>query len=279
MKKLVLLLTLAAVVLSACGAKAGDTRKAKGDNMPQVYVSAGTFRMGGLDADKQPDEQPDHKVSLNAFWMDKTEVTNAMYLRCVNDGVCEPPRDFTSATQKSYFNNPQFDNYPVINVTWEDAKAYCQWVGRRLPTEAEWEYAARGTTLFRFPWGDADATPSLANYDYQLRDTAAVGSYPDGASPFGVLDLGGNVWEYTADYYLQTYYRNSPESNPTGPEKPGPNGQQRVVRGGSWADNAKEMRVANRGFILAPDLSADKLSQSYLGEANNRTGFRCVSDK
>jgi serine/threonine-protein kinase len=152
-------------------------------------------------------------------------------------------------------------------------------VGRRLPTEAEWEYAARGTTLFRFPWGDADAGPSLANYDYQLRDTAAVGSYPDGASPFGVLDLGGNVWEYTADYYLQTYYRNSPEANPTGPEKPGPNGQQRVVRGGSWADSAKEMRVANRGFMLAPDLSADKLSQSYLGEANNRTGFRCVSDK
>jgi formylglycine-generating enzyme required for sulfatase activity len=260
-------------------AKAGDERSAKADGMAQVFIPDGSFQMGGVDSDAQPDEKPLHKVTLTGFWMDKVEVTNYMYSLCVQAGACDPPREFKSATRDNYFTSPDFQDYPVIYVSWQDANNYCTWAGRRLPTEAEWEYAARGSADYRrFPWGEESPTNSLANYDYQFGDTTRVGSFPSGASPFGVLDLAGNVWEWVSDFYSPTYYSGAPEANPTGPVA-GANGPRKVIRGGSWADGFKELRVSNRGFSLAPDLTADSKSEAYMGQANDHIGIRCAANK
>lgn len=262
----------------AQNAQAGDTRNSATDGMIQIFVPANVFRMGGLDNDAQDDEKPDRKVTLSAFWIDKVEVTNAMYNLCVQAGACETPREFKSATQERYFGNPDFNDFPVVFVNWEDAKAYCAWAGRRLPSEAEWEYAARGTDYRRFPWGDASPTNQLANYDNIFRDTQRVGSFPNGASSFGALDMAGNVWEWVADFYSPNSYTSAGDTNPMGPATAGVNGPRRVIRGGSWADNFKDLRVSNRGFALAPDLSADSRSEAYMGEAKNSIGFRCAAN-
>ncbi len=189
------------------------------DGMPQVYVPAGTVRMGGLDvhADDR-DELPAHDVSLDAFWIDKLEVTNAMYMLCVQAGACTPPEDWASDRRPSYFNNEEYKDYPVVHVTWDQAVTYCAWGERRLPTEAEWERAARGDDFRNYPWGDEPPTERYANFDRLVRDTSRVGSYAAGASPFGALDMAGNVWEWVADLYGIEYYSISPEHNPTGPE-------------------------------------------------------------
>lgn len=290
MKKMFVLLLAFTLLLSACGGSqpgglgTGDVGKTKEktsqkDKMKMIYIAGGTFQMGGLNDNAQPDEEPDHKVTLKGFWLDQTEVTNAQYALCVAAGVCEIPRELKSATRPSYYGNPEFADYPVIYVTWNQAKTYCEWAGRRLPTEAEWEYAARGNDFRNFPWGDAEPTEELANFGYKNKDTVKVGSYPKGASPFGILDMAGNVWEWVADFYSSTYYQKSPAENPTGPDKPGPNGLQMVLRGGSWADDIIELRVSNRGFALAQNLEADKLSNAYAGQANDRTGFRCAADE
>lgn len=253
----------------------GDETTSSVDGMAQVYLPGGKFQMGGFDTDAQPDEKPTHAVSLNPFWMDKVEVTNGMYQLCVKAGVCQLPRQLRSAGQENYFTNADFADYPVVYVSWEDAKTYCEWAGRRLPTEAEWELAARGTGDYRrFPWGENSPDGNLANYDYQIRDTTRVGSFPQGASPFGVLDLAGNVWEWVADSYSANYYNQTSEQNPTGPG--GQPGGPKSIRGGSWADNFKDLRVSNRGYAAAPDLGADTKSEAYLGEANDRIGFRCA---
>ncbi len=254
----------------------GDERTVKASGMIQVFVPDGKFNMGGYDPDAQPDEKPGRTVSISAFWMDKVEVTNAMYTLCVNAGVCKPPREIKSATRPSYFNNPDFADYPVIYISWNDADAYCKWVGGRLPTEAEWEYAARGGDYRIYPWGDNAPDKTLANFNYESGDTSRVGSYPNGASAFGVLDMAGNVWEWVSDYYNPAYYASAPAENPQGPEQYSVNGPRKVLRGGSWADGYKELRLANRGYLLAQNLQADPQSQSYQGEFNDHTGFRCV---
>ncbi|MFO7583531.1 MAG: formylglycine-generating enzyme family protein [Anaerolineales bacterium] len=259
-------------------AQLGDERASSVDGMAQVFIPAGSFQMGGLDQDAKANEKPARPVSISAFWMDKLEVTNAMYSLCVQAGVCQLPRDLGSATRPSYFANAEFADYPVIFVSWEDAKTYCNWAGRRLPTEAEWEYAARGSDFRRYPWGDQSPTNNLANYDYGVRDTMRVGSYPSGASPFGVLDMAGNVWEWVADFYNESYYEGGPSQDPRGPATASVHGLRRSIRGGSWADAYKEVRVSNRGFSLSPDLTADSKSEKYKGEANNRIGFRCAAD-
>ncbi len=235
----------------------GSTRISEKDGMVMVYVPAGAFQMGSEDGNS--DEKPVHTVTLDAFWIDRTEVTNAQYKRCVDAGGCMPPSSFKSYTRESYYGNPEFDNYPMINVSWTQANTYCAWTGRRLPSEAEWEKAARGTDGRTYPWGNTfdgsklnfcdvncHATDRDSNSDDGYADTAPVGSYPAGASPYGTLDMAGNVWEWVADWY-------------DGPL----NGQARVLRGGAWWVHPKDVRTAGRYF-----------SGPYYSD--NGIGFRCV---
>src|SRR5687768_6020196 len=200
------------------------------DGMPQVFIPTGTFRMGGMDVRAAADEMPSRDVQLDAFWVDQLEVTNAMYLLCVSSGTCTPPQSFKSQRRSDYFNNIEFKDYPVVYVTWGQAKAYCEWAGRRLPTEAEWERAARGDDFRTFPWGEDKADGLLANFNMLVGDTSRVGTYPTGSSPFGVLDMAGNVAEWVNDFYSFNYSL-ADILNPTGPATSA--SLNRVVRGGS----------------------------------------------
>ncbi|MHC1739524.1 MAG: formylglycine-generating enzyme family protein [Anaerolineaceae bacterium] len=221
------------VVLSACVPEQKPTSGVNwlrpADEMLMMNVPAGEFTMG---SEIEPDESPVHTVTLNEFWIDQTEVTTGMYAWCVADGVCKVPVLKTSSFQDSYYGNPQFENFPVIYVTWSDATAYCAWAGSRLPSEAEWEKAARGVDGRTYPWGEEVPTCKLANIQGCKNDTVAVGSYPENASPYGVLDMAGNVWEFVNDWYGETYYSVSPTSNPQGPETG--DGGYVVLRGGAW---------------------------------------------
>jgi len=209
--------------------------------MLQMFVPQGNFSMGSAPGD--PDEQPVHSVYLDAYWIDQTEVTNAMYSLCVKAGTCKQPANMGSKSRSSYYDNAKFANYPVISVSWTDANAYCTWAGRRLPTEAEWEKAARGTDGRTYPWGNEAPTSKLLNFNANIGDTTAVGSYPDGASPYGALDMAGNVWEWVADWFDANYYASSPSSNPPGPDS----GQyQRVLRGGDWQYGPSVVRTTIR---------------------------------
>jgi formylglycine-generating enzyme required for sulfatase activity len=241
----------------------GDTKLSAKDEMTLVYIPAGKFTRGAGDSDKvaYDSEKPQNSIDLNAFWIDRTEITNAMYARCVNASVCRPPQSYESSISNRYYGNPQFDNYPVINITWQDAKNYCQWAGRRLPTEAEWEKAARGTDARVYPWGN-EFGKGLTNFDGSgYSGPTPVGSFPKGASYYGLLDMAGNVWEWVQDWYLDSYYKESPSSNPTGPSS----GHRKVVRGGGWDSKVFYLRVTYR-FGWNIDFYSDKI------------GFRCASN-
>ena len=212
----------------------GDTRTRPADDMEMVYVPAGEFQMGSNDGNS--DERPVHTVALDGFWIDQTEVTNAQHGKCVAAGAC----DASKYADEAGFGDAR---RPVVGVDWSDARDYCDWAGARLPTEAEWEYAARGPESRIYPWGNVFDGTKLnfcdQNCTYKQADesaddgyakTAPVGSYPSGASWLGALDMAGNVWEWVADWYDEDFYEWSPELNPTGPES----GSSRVLRGGSW---------------------------------------------
>ena len=238
------------------------------DGMEMVYVPAGEFLMGSPEGEGSDDEHPQHTVYLDAFWIDKTEVTNTMYQKCVAAGACSPNHDIGAD-----LGGPQ---QPVVGVSWHDANAYCQWADRRLPTEAEWEKTARGTDGRTYPWGnewDVASTRRLnfadknTNYDWAdksaddgFQRTAPVGSYSSGACPYGALDMAGNVWEWVVDWYDSNYYASSPTRNPAGPDS----GQSRVLRGGSWYYGQNFVRSAYRYVGYSPGYR--------LGDI----GFRCA---
>lgn len=211
----------------------------------EVLIPAGPFQMGCGPADGQcaAHENPLHEVRLDAYFIDRHEVTNARYQACVEAGVCTPPYATASATREVYYGNPEFADYPVVNVDWPQADAFCAWEGKRLPSEAEWEKAARGSEDARtYPWGDGAPDKTLLNFDSNVGDTTAVGSYPDGRSPYGVMDMSGNVWEWVSDWYQADAYALASSVNPTGPAS----GEFRVLRGGSWLNDAPFERATVR---------------------------------
>jgi formylglycine-generating enzyme required for sulfatase activity len=275
-----------------------STRVSEKDGMEMVYVPAGEFLMGSTDSDTSAssDEKPQHRVYLDAFWIDRTEVTNEMFEKFVADSGHKTDAEkagkgrvldlaskigIGKETAGANWREPRgpgsytgLDQHPVVQVSWDDAKAYCEWAERRLPTEAEWEKAARGTDSLKFPWRNQNIAGDLLNFaDRKLKEaswadtsvddgykfTAPVGSYPKGASPYRARDMAGNVWEWVADWYGEKYYTSSAAQSPTGPAL----GQERVMRGGSWDDPQVKVRAAKRlGHI--PDFSGADV------------GFRCA---
>jgi formylglycine-generating enzyme required for sulfatase activity len=221
----------------------------------------------GIDRDPEPepDEFPQRAVFLPTFWIDRTEVTNADYRECVDAGVCSAQ----SGGDFNYHNNPAFDDFPVVFVSWDDADTYCRWIGKRLPTEAEWEKAARGTDGRIWPWGNAlkdnvyDPVQRANVGDSVTDGPKQVGSYPKGASPYGALDMAGNVWEWVSDWCSPTYYRDrpDPDTSPPGPTQSGSN-RRKVIRGGSWGTIGVDARTAERNAVPS--------GPSY------DIGFRCV---
>jgi formylglycine-generating enzyme required for sulfatase activity len=253
--------------------QAGATGVWEQDDSVMVYVPAGTFWMGSTSAEIEDAvaacvvnggsetpcrrslgaEGPRHEIYLDAFWIDRTEVTNAQYRKCVEAEVCEEPTtcDWGAPT----YNDDSKADHPAVCVDWNDARTYCQWAGKRLPTEAQWEKAARGTDGRIYPWGDTfdgqlvnfcdihcEFEHKSKDWDDGYADTAPVGSYPGGESPYGAWDLAGNVWEWVSDWYDGNYYSISPNGNPAGPDT----GTYKVLRGGAWNRDWDRTRAAQR---------------------------------
>ena len=236
----------------------GDARVSPIDNMKMVYIPAGEFLMGESDNEFDTQAQPQHKVYLDGYWMDKTEVTQKMYTKCVTEGKCI-----------SRSVEMEGDDHPAVNVYWTDARKYCEWAGRRLPTEAEWEKGARGIDGRIYPWGNEGATCEYAVIDDgsgpgcgQGYSTWPVGSKPKGASPYGLLDMAGNVWEWVADWYGGTYYADSPYENPIGPSS----GYEHILRGGPM-------------YLKSGNQSTFVRVRRGIDEGNFDIGFRCSTSQ
>ncbi|MDT8381106.1 MAG: formylglycine-generating enzyme family protein [Brevefilum sp.] len=263
------------------------------DGMPIILVPAGEFPMGsnGQNADKN--ESPEHQVYLDAFWIHQYEVTNRQFLEYIEQSGLMTYAEiqgwswvFGNGSKKvdgAFWASPAGNgthiedrlDHPVVHTGYLDAVNYCNWAGGRLPTEAEWEKAARGPDSRAFPWGGDPIKESKANFcdvqcsmewsneffDDGYEITAPVGSYPEGSSIYGVMDMAGNVWEWVADYYDGNYYEDSPLDNPTGPEY----GEIYVIRGGSWVSEQQYLSCTTR-YWSEPD------------ETSNDHGFRCVFD-
>jgi formylglycine-generating enzyme required for sulfatase activity len=228
------------------------------DGMELIHIPAGESWEGSGEWDHEynENETPEHRVYLDSFWVYKTEVTNGMYAQCVKDGACAY---HVSPETNPRFFDPLYINHPVVYVTWQDAMDYCAWIGGRLPSEAEWEKAARGTGKNKYPWKEGYPTAENVNAFNTIGDTTPVGSYLSGASYYGVLDMAGNVREWVYDWYDEDYYSYAPRENPMGAET----GTDKVLKGGSYYDTYEHTRIADR--LFHPPESA----------GINR-GFRCI---
>jgi formylglycine-generating enzyme required for sulfatase activity len=226
------------------------------DGIVMVYIPAGQFIMGSDEYDK---ERPVHKIYLDGYWMGKTEVTVKQYMQFVDSTDSHYPAWLemgNSGNIKTGYKDLYKklgaaltgDNYPIVGVSWNDAAAYCEWLSKKsglkfkLSTETQWEKAARGIDGREYPWGDQEPDEDLANFGFCIGKTTSVDLYSQGESPYGLLDMVGNVWEWCNDWYYSDYYNNSPDKNPPGPET----GACRVFRGGGWHNNAKSIRCATR---------------------------------
>ncbi len=222
-----------------------------------VLVPAGEFTMGSLAGD--PDEQPVRQVYVGAFFMDTHQVAVSDYARFLEATHHDSPPEWT------LMNKPTNWNRPVANVDWWETAAYCKWAGKRQPTEAEWEKAARGTDGRTYPWGNEPPTRFHATSGKEVFSNHGTltprGTFEAGKSPYGIYDMAGNVWEWVSDWYDQDYYKSGPLQNPPGPRK----GDSKVVRGGSWGSGPKDLRAANREVHVP----------SFRGFG---TGFRCAKN-
>jgi formylglycine-generating enzyme required for sulfatase activity len=222
--------------------------------MTIICIPEGEFIMGS-DISFSNADKPQHKVFLDTFWIDKTEVTNRMYRECVNAGICSEPEI------GDYYGKPFYDNFPVVWVRWSQANSYCGWAGGRLPTEAEWEKAARGYDGRNYPWGNEGPTCDKSNFAGCSGDISPVDERLRGASPYGVINMAGNVSEWVNDWYGENYYASSPYKNPLGPST----GEFHVFRGGT--------------FETRPDGLLVYWRNSYAGLddwGSSSIGFRCV---
>ena len=242
-----------------------DERINPKDGAVMVYIPEGEFIMGTSDNQIDDlfgqfknwnrswfdDEKPQHHVYLDGYWIYKQEVTVTQYRKFCQEAGREMPKAPSWGWQ---------DDHPVVNISWHDAVAYCQWAGVQLPTEAQWEKAARGTDGRIWPWGNEWDSSKCNNHASAGGGTTPVGSYPSSASRYGVMDMAGNVWEWCADVYDKNYYRDSPSSNPQGPTT----GEEHVLRGGSWRAAPRYIRSTYREW-------------GYPDDWNKFRGFRCVS--
>ncbi len=262
-----------------------------------VLVPAGEFIMGSpLGSDGFPDEAPQRHVFVSSFWIDRYEVTNAAYVRFVHDTAHRIPENAkpTASLWKDWSAIQAIAKHPVVNVSWEDAADYCAWRGARLPTEAEWEKAARGTDGRAYPWGNDWDWAKANSASYWVERTVhfesgvdwdafwgagdgakvakekglqgevltlPVGSFPNGVSPYGIFDLAGNAAEWVADWHDPNYYRRAPLSDPPGPAQ----GAVKAMRGGSWLKPYKSLRAADRDW-------------GVMDSRPSGTGFRCAMD-
>ena len=238
------------------------------DGAPMIVVPAGSFPMGvpAGARDGGRDEYPRHDVFVDIFAIDKFEVTNGRYLEFVQSTGHRVPQNPRNPTRNLWQGDSITDvliDRPVINVDWFDAEAYCRWAGKRLPTEAEWEKAAKGTSDRRFPWGDVEPTSKHLNYNQRWmgeKTLMPVGSYEAGKSPYGLYDMAGNVWEWVNDWYDARYYEKSPKKNPKGPDT----GTKKVIRGAGWQNETPTVRIFTR-------VESDPTVR------NESTGFRCAT--
>ncbi|MDR4468048.1 MAG: formylglycine-generating enzyme family protein [Nitrospira sp.] len=257
---------IAAVVMTVCAGAlehvvAAHPLSNEPDPVPMVTIPAGSFLMGSPDGKGRVDESPQRTVYLDEYSIDQVEVTNERYLVFVKStGHRNPPNPYSPGLLTSIEGIEQL---PVVQTTWYDAKAYCSWARKRLPTEAEWEKAARGTDGRLYPWGNEPPTVERANFDREWEDEKtlhAVGSLPDGDSPYGVKDMAGNAREWVADWYDAEYYQHAPARNPQGPHK---KGVVRSIRGGSW-------------HSPFPDITTSARGRGGFALQTHGTGFRCV---